>query len=135
MVSSNLYFFTGGNDYALSQELSRWKQQFSQKHKRENLLLLRAKETSVSDLLDAVSTMPFVASKRLVILEGVPRMEREGFQSIVENIHPQTVLVIADATENGTVFTPATSKPDLPKWLEDFTLSDLWTMGELGGRR
>jgi len=44
-------------------------------------------------------------------------------------------LVIADATENGTVFTPATNKADLSKWLEDFTLSDLWTMGELGGCR
>jgi len=44
-------------------------------------------------------------------------------------------LVIADSTENGTVFTPATNKADLSKWLEDFTLSDLWTMGELGGRR
>jgi predicted ATPase len=44
-------------------------------------------------------------------------------------------LVIADMTEQGTIFTPASSKPDLNKWLEDFTLSELWTMGELGGRR
>ena len=44
-------------------------------------------------------------------------------------------LVIADATEVGTAFTPAISKPDLSKWLKDFTLSELWTMGELGGRR
>jgi predicted ATPase len=44
-------------------------------------------------------------------------------------------LVIADATESGTVFTRAAEKPDLQKWLENFTLAELWTMGELGGRR
>lgn len=43
-------------------------------------------------------------------------------------------LVIANATPEGTTFTPATSKPDLNRWLEDFTLSELWLMGELGGR-
>lgn len=96
MPSSNLYFFTGENDYALFRELRRWKQQFSGRHGTENLLVLKAKDSSVSDLLDAVSTMPFVAAKRLVILEGVPRIEREDFQSMRENIHPQTVLVIAD---------------------------------------
>lgn len=44
-------------------------------------------------------------------------------------------LVVADIAEEGTIFTPATKKEDLNKWLEDFTLSELWTMGELGGRR
>jgi predicted ATPase len=43
-------------------------------------------------------------------------------------------LVIANGTPEGTTFTPATSKPDLNRWLEDFTLSELWLMGELGGR-
>jgi len=43
-------------------------------------------------------------------------------------------LVIADSTEAGTIFTPANSKPHLARWLEDFTLSDLWLMGNLGGR-
>lgn len=97
MPSSNLYFFTGENDYALTHELRRWKQQFSGKHGVENCLILQAKNCTVSDLLDAVSTMPFIAEKRLVILEGVPRIEKEDFQSMRESIHPQTVLVLADA--------------------------------------
>jgi len=44
-------------------------------------------------------------------------------------------LVIADSIDSGTVFMKAAEKPDLQKWLENFTLAELWTMGELGGRR
>jgi len=44
-------------------------------------------------------------------------------------------LVIPDVTETGTTFTPAAKKLDMNRWLKDFTLSELWTMGELGGRR
>lgn len=44
-------------------------------------------------------------------------------------------LVIADITEDGATFSRASDRADLSKWLEDFTLAQLWTMGELGGRR
>ncbi|MBI1826489.1 MAG: AAA family ATPase [Planctomycetes bacterium] len=44
-------------------------------------------------------------------------------------------LLIADAGEAGTKFSWADEHPNLGKWLEDFTLSELWTMGQLGGRR
>ncbi len=44
-------------------------------------------------------------------------------------------LIIADTTDQGTELTCATDRKDLTKWLEDFTLAELWTMGELGGRR
>jgi len=45
-------------------------------------------------------------------------------------------LLIADFTdEGGTKFSWANEHPDIDKWLKDFTLSELWTMGELGGRR
>jgi hypothetical protein len=44
-------------------------------------------------------------------------------------------LLIADIDEEGTTFSWADQKVDLDKWLKDFTLSELWTMGELGGRR
>lgn len=49
-------------------------------------------------------------------------------------VEPAELLVV-DATENGAQFSWAGDHPNLDKWLEDFTLSELWTMGELGGRR
>ena len=91
-----LHFFTGENTYALSKELSRWKQQFISKHGPENLLLFNAKDHTLSDILDAVSVMPFIAEKRLVILEGIPKIEKEDFISLCSSIHPSTVLVIVE---------------------------------------
>ena len=44
-------------------------------------------------------------------------------------------LLIADLTEEGTKFFWADEHHDIKGWLEDFSLSQLWTMGELGGRR
>lgn len=46
-----------------------------------------------------------------------------------------TELLIADSSESGTTFKWANEREDLATWLKEFTLSDLWTMGELGGRR
>lgn len=44
-------------------------------------------------------------------------------------------LVIAQSGEYGTTFERASDRADLDRWLKDFTLAELWTMGELGGRR
>lgn len=46
-------------------------------------------------------------------------------------------LLIVDIGEDkhGAQFSWANEHPNIDKWLEDFTLSELWTMGELGGRR
>jgi predicted ATPase len=44
-------------------------------------------------------------------------------------------LLIADIDDGAARFTWADQRSGLPQWLADFTLSELWTMGELGGRR
>lgn len=92
----NLFFFTGGNEYAITREIQRWKQRFALKHGEENFLTLRGREASLSRLLDAVETMPFIAEKRLVVIEGVPKLDREGLEQFSSSIHPQTVVVIVD---------------------------------------
>lgn len=96
MDTPNLHLFIGENTFALGKELQRWKKVFSDKHGPENLLTLQAKECTVSDLLDAVSVMPFIAEKRLVILEGIPKIDKEEMPKILENIHPATVLLIVE---------------------------------------
>jgi DNA polymerase III delta subunit len=40
--------------------------------------------------------MPFLAEKRLVIVEGVPKSTKEEIQSLGQHIHPQTLLVFID---------------------------------------
>lgn len=44
-------------------------------------------------------------------------------------------LLIVDMKEQGSEFSWARDHFNLEEWLKDFTLSELWTMGELGGRR
>lgn len=97
MTQDNLYFFTGENSYALSKELKRWKQGFVQKHGQENLHVLQGKTASYSDILDAVAVLPFIAEKRLVILEGIPKIEKDDFLELLEEIHPQTIVAFVDS--------------------------------------
>lgn len=96
MADAQIHLFTGENAYGLEKEVLRWKKGFCEKHGPENFLEISGKDTSVSDLLDAVSAMPFIAEKRLVLVRGMPRIEREEFASVAEAVHPQTILVIAD---------------------------------------
>lgn len=97
MSTGQFHFFTGENDYALERELTRWKQGFFQKHGAENFLEIHAKDATPAALLDAVSVMPFIAEKRLVLLKGLPRIERDEMKTVAAAIHPKTVFVVADA--------------------------------------
>jgi DNA polymerase III delta subunit len=97
MSTGQFHFFTGENIFALEQELLRWKKAFFVKHGQENYLELQARDTTLSDLLDAVSVMPFIAERRLVVLRGLPRIEKEDVKTLKESIHEQTVFVIAES--------------------------------------
>jgi DNA polymerase-3 subunit delta len=97
MATHELYFFTGENDYALERELLRWKKAFQSKHGDENLLTLVGKDTTLSELLDAVSVLPFIAEKRLVLIRGLPKIDRDECKTLVDNIHPQTIVVFAES--------------------------------------
>ncbi len=143
----NLFFFKGENQYALSKEVLRWKQNFIAKHGIENFLLLSGKGTSLSDLLDAVETMPFIAEKRLVVLEGVPKIQKEEFQRFKEGIHPQTVVVIADAKPDKRLTVvkeiekasevkefPLLSSLDLLHWLKDEAMKEGATLADAAAK-
>ena len=127
----NLHFFTGENDFALRRELKRWKSGFVEKYGQENLLEISGRET-LSRLLDAVATMPFLAEKRLIIINGLPPLSREEFQSFTENIHPQVVVAIVESKPDkrlGVVKDidsvadvkgfPVLSECDIGRWIRD----------------
>lgn len=97
MDALNCYLFTGENTYMLRRELQRWRKGFFSKHGAENYCVLCAKDCTVSDLLDAVSVMPFIAEKRLVVLEGIPKIEKEDMETVFAGMHPQTVLLIVES--------------------------------------
>lgn len=97
MADSVLHFFTGENDYALEKEVQRWKQAFCLKHGSENFLLIDARESNLSDILDAVSAMPFIAEKRLVLIRGIPKIDKEDIKTIADNVHPQVIVAFVES--------------------------------------
>lgn len=98
MQDQTLHFFTGENDYALEKEVVHWKQSFCLKHGSENFLTMQAKDSTLSDILDAVSTMPFIAEKRLVLIRGIPKIDKEDIVTIADNIHPQVIVVFSESS-------------------------------------
>ncbi len=95
--STQLYVFIGENSFTLAEEVRRWKSQFLSKYGAENLVELSGADASEEVLLDAISVSPFIAERRLVICHGIPRLERDAVRRVVQEIHPQTLLLIEDS--------------------------------------
>jgi DNA polymerase-3 subunit delta len=95
-VSSSLQFFTGENAFALREEKRIWRDEFRKRHGPENLLSLPSQRLTYRALLDEVSAAPFIAQKRLCIVEGVPSFTKEEVEALPAAMHPDCVLLIVD---------------------------------------
>lgn len=93
---ANLYLFTGENAFLLREERRRWVGEFARKYGEENSSRVDGSTATVRDLLDEVGVMPFLAEKRLVMAEGIPRASKEEMQSLAAQIHPQVLLLVVD---------------------------------------
>ncbi len=93
-TTPQFFFFTGENTYALQHEVRRWKASFAAKHGHENMLTLIGAEQTPSTLMDAVATMPFIAEKRLVLCEGVPKIDKHELGRVLEELHPQVIFLV-----------------------------------------
>jgi len=91
-----IYLFSGDNSYELRRKRSFWVQEFSRKHGEENLLHLEVRTTTLRALIDEVSVAPFIAEKRLVLVEGIPTGKKEEVEQLCRSIHPAVVLLITD---------------------------------------
>ena len=91
-----IYLFSGDNSYELRRKRSFWMQEFSRKHGEENLLRLEERTTTFRTLIDEVSVAPFIAEKRLVLVEGIPTGKKEEVEQLCRSIHPAVVLLITE---------------------------------------
>ncbi|PIR54312.1 DNA polymerase III subunit delta [Candidatus Peregrinibacteria bacterium CG10_big_fil_rev_8_21_14_0_10_42_8] len=94
---SQIFLLTGENLYQIAEEQKRWINNFTEKFGDENIMKLQAKGLKVSALLDALATSPFIAEKRLVVLDGIPKMEKEHMKQIDNVIHPAVILLIVES--------------------------------------
>ncbi len=94
---ANLFILTGENEYLLLREKLRWIEEFTRKHGPENLVRLEGAAGTVRTLLDEVSVLPFLASKRLVLVDGMVRCSKEEAHTLHRSIHPDVLLLFADS--------------------------------------
>jgi DNA polymerase III delta subunit len=93
---SQIFLLTGENRHMVREERMRWVSHFREKHGDENLSILEAKQVRFNDLLDEIASAPFIAEKRLVLVDTVPKLEKEEVSQLTEHIHPDVVLVFVD---------------------------------------
>src|SRR3989344_7833484 len=93
---SQIFFFTGENTYALSQEKNRWARECRTKHGPENYSRLDPTGLTFRMFLDEIAAAPFIAEKRLIVVEGTPKFSKEEAVLIPDHLHPSCVLLIAD---------------------------------------
>lgn len=102
----NVFLFTGENTYTLQRELSRWVREFRDRHGEENLVRLTAAGLHPSAFLNAITTAPFIAERRLIVIEGVPSFSGEeaqgtkksaktmqGIEEMLAQKHPQVIIL------------------------------------------
>lgn len=91
-----VFVFTGENIHALKEERSRWTQEFVKKHGEDNMIRLEGKSQTLRTLLDEVSMMPFLAEKRLFVIDGIPKLDKEEVDVLLEQVHPQVIVLFSD---------------------------------------
>jgi DNA polymerase III delta subunit len=92
----SLFLLTGENTYALRGEKLRWMRQFSEKYGDENLTRLEGPKLSFRSLLDEISVAPFLAEKRMIAVEGVPKFSKEEMKMLEGQVHPQNLVLFVD---------------------------------------
>lgn len=92
-----LHLFTGENAYMLREEKQRWISEFVKRHGPSNLVRLDSQGLSIRALLDEVSVLPFLAEKRLVVVEGIPSCDRGEVEALSVHIHPQAVVLFCQS--------------------------------------
>lgn len=92
----NVFLFTGLNLFAIRQEKLRWTREFASKHGMENLLSIDRSDISLQKILDEVSSAPFIAARRLVVINGVPKFQKEDMRRLLDAVHPSCILLFVD---------------------------------------
>lgn len=92
-----MHLFTGENSFELLREKVRWIVEFSKKYGEENVSRIDGSVSSMRSLLDEVSVLPFLAEKRLIVIEGIPKSSKEDIALLIQCIHPAALVLIVDA--------------------------------------
>jgi DNA polymerase III subunit delta len=133
LCMSNLFLFTGENSFTLRKKKNTWLREFVQKHGEENLSRIEGKGLTMPNLLDEVSSAPFIAQHRLIVINGIPKWKKEDIAYLRNQIHPDVIVLFVDpkpdkrlsgvkellACASITTFAPY-SPMELRSWIREF---------------
>lgn len=101
MAQRSIFLFAGKNRFALEGERRRWEKEFADRHGSENILQRTATGMTLRSLLDDVSTAPFLAEKRLVVVDGLPKFTKQDIDVLLKALHPAVVLLFLERPAKG----------------------------------
>lgn len=97
---SHITLLMGPNHYAIQQERRRWVEEFKKRQGEDSLFLVDAKQITFKELQNECQIAPFLAEKRLLVVQGVPsRGSKEDVQALPKLLHPQAVLLFTLPTD------------------------------------
>jgi DNA polymerase III subunit delta len=96
-LMENVHVFNGENSFDLLREKSRWIGEFSKKFGDENVSTVDASSATIRTLLDEVSVLPFLAEKRLVVINGIPKCTKEDIDLLERCVHPSALVLFVEA--------------------------------------
>jgi DNA polymerase-3 subunit delta len=101
----NLYFLFGNDEFAITRKLKEFEADFTDPTSADmNTARLDARSTSEDDLNNAVNAMPFLAKRRLVLLQNISSKynnpsTRKKFFEFIGNTPETTRLVMYESVE------------------------------------
>lgn len=97
----NIYLFYGEDTYSSAQMLLKWKTEFIKKHGETNIETLEGKTLSTSEFNTNIQTMPFLADKRLIVIEDfLSKGSTEDQKKVAEALDDITESCILAFHEN-----------------------------------
>lgn len=105
---SPVYFFTGAEEYLMNEIIGVLKEKYiEESFETLNYIAIDGKEASFDNILNACETLPFMSSKKIVIIKDISEIIENGdndldntMASYVEGLDNYLLLIIMDRSSN-----------------------------------
>lgn len=105
---SPVYFFTGAEEYLMNEIIGVLKEKYiEESFETLNYIAIDGKEASFDNILNACETLPFMSSKKIVIIKDISEIIENGdndldntMASYVEGLDNYLLLIIMDRSNN-----------------------------------
>lgn len=126
------YFFAGDNQFMLEKRVRQLTDEFISRNGDLALERIDSEESSLASIIDAVKSLPFLSSEKLVIIHNIS--DKELIEKLIELEVPDTntiIVVISKLDKRATYYKKITKlqnfkifeKPnsmDMPRWVVEY---------------